>query len=103
MQRLLETALTDGLWVPLDCYLANYQDTKRAVYSRRSRGDWKDGVHSKIIKGGGLWINLLAVNEWAAQAKCESRKESTPDTEQNAAPSESSSCSAASHAASPSS
>lgn len=85
--QILEALVRDGAWVPLDCYLRLYTDTKRAVYSRRSRGDWKDGIHSKIIKGGGLWINLLAVNEWAAQAKCESRTVSTHVTGPGAAPS----------------
>jgi hypothetical protein len=71
----------DGLWVPIETYLAMHpSETKEGVYTRRGRGFWKDGVECKVIKGAGLWINLLAVNRWASNAKCESRKESPSDT-----------------------
>ena len=65
--ELVEAVLRDGLWVPLDGYLAVYKDTKRAVYSRRGAGYWLDGIHAKRVAGAGIWVNLLAVHRWAAR------------------------------------
>jgi hypothetical protein len=67
--QLLEAVLKDGAWVPLECYCDNYNETRDAVYSRRAKGIWQDGVHCKFVKGGGLWINLIAVNTWAAKSE----------------------------------
>lgn len=67
--QLLELALRDGWWVPVETYLASYPgETREAIYSRRSKGLWQDGVHSKFVKGAGLWINLMAVNSWVAKS-----------------------------------
>ena len=76
---LLETALRDGWWVPLEAYLRDYADTKEAVYTRRSKGVWQDGVHSKFVKGSGIWVNLVEVNSWVAKSelRLESRSEKT--------------------------
>lgn len=65
-----EDILRHGWWVPLDEYLAKHAgETAKAVYNRRSNGIWEDGVHSKVVQGGGLWVNLLAVNAWAAKSE----------------------------------
>lgn len=72
VRNLLEEVLRDGWWVPIEAYLRDYDETREAVHTRRSKGIWQDGVHSKFVAGGGLWINLLAVNQWAA--KSESRR-----------------------------
>lgn len=62
--------MRDGWWVPLETYLALYKgETEKAVYNRRSNGTWKDGVDSKVVKGGGLWVNLVAVNRWVAKSE----------------------------------
>lgn len=64
-----EDVLREGWWVPLEAYLAEYKgETAKAVYNRRSNGTWQDGVHAKFIKGSGVWVNLLAVNAWAAKS-----------------------------------
>jgi hypothetical protein len=97
-----EAFLRDGWWVDVDSYLADRPgETREAVYTRRSKSVWKDGIHCKVIKGAGLWINLLAVNRWASEAKCESRKASPSGATQLEIPraSESPSCSAGSSAA----
>lgn len=67
--ELLQAALRDGWWIPIDAYLRDYEDTREAVYSRRSKGIWQDGIHSKFVQGGGLWINLPEVRKWGAK-KC---------------------------------
>lgn len=66
-------------WVPLDTYLAQYPgETEDSVYSRRYKGVWRDGIECKKIRGAGLWVNIVAVNTWAASA--ESRPVSLPDS-----------------------
>lgn len=60
----------DGWWVPIDDYLALHKgESAEAVKTRRSKGIWRDGVESKYLKGAGLWVNLIAVNEWAAKSE----------------------------------
>jgi hypothetical protein len=70
----LKALLREGWWVDRKTYLAERPgETRDAVYTRRSKGIWRDGVECKLIKGAGLWIDLIAVNKWAAEAKCETR------------------------------
>lgn len=100
IEVLVRVAREQGLWFPLEVYLHEYRgETKEAVYARRSKSIWLDGVHCKFVKGAGLWINLLAVNEWVA--KSELRPESpAAKTRRERAASASPSCSATSSAAS---
>lgn len=102
LTTIVKGLAADGGWVPLETYLSWYKgETRAAVHSRRHRGDWKDGVECKVVQGGRLWVNVLAVNAWVSKAKCESRRGSTRDTEKtDAAASGSSSCSGGSPAAS---
>lgn len=39
-------------------------DTPQAVYDRRRRGQWIDGLHCRVVGARRLWINLPAVQEW---------------------------------------
>lgn len=60
-------AAEDGLWVPLEAYLSEYHETREAVYTRRAKGLWADGVESKRIHGAGVWINVPAARAWVEQ------------------------------------
>lgn len=55
-------------WVPITAYLDSAKgDTREAVESRLRRGHWLRGVHARKPEGAKeLWINLPAVNDWAA-------------------------------------
>jgi hypothetical protein len=116
-EQLLEALLQlagaiakDGWWVPLEEYLArNRGETAEAVKSRRSKKDpktgrpvWTDGVESKFVRGSGIWVNLLAVNSWAARSELRlvSPSDTTPRASRKA--SASPSASGASSARSPS-
>ncbi len=68
LAALLAAVTDDGWWIPVDRYCELYGETKEAVMTRRSKGIWRDGVESKFLKGAGLWVNLIAVNEWAAKS-----------------------------------
>lgn len=85
---LLHAEVTkDGLWVPLPTYLHLYQgETAEAIYKRRQKGHWLDDVECRFPKGGDLWINLIAVNKWAA--KSVSKKASRSEEADSATPSE---------------
>jgi hypothetical protein len=39
-------------------------DTAQAVYDRRRRGQWIDGLHCRVVGARRLWINLPAAQEW---------------------------------------
>jgi hypothetical protein len=39
-------------------------DTPQAVYDRRRRGQWIDGLHCHVVGARRLWINLPVVQEW---------------------------------------
>lgn len=97
--RLLEIADRDGWWVPLATYLREYSDTPQAVYTRRSKGIWKDGIHSKFVRGGGIWINLVAVNTWVAKSELRLVSQSAKTQPDDESGSGSHSCSRASSAA----
>jgi hypothetical protein len=99
--ELLQAVLRDGWWVPLETYLAAYPgETQKAVYNRRSKGGvWIDGVHSKFVKGGGLWINLMAVNAWVAKSELRLVSPSEKTVAGSRSASGSPSCSAESSAA----
>lgn len=52
-------------FIPVRKYLDLYGETKAAVDMRIARGHWRKGVEFTVPKGGGLWISLRAVNDWA--------------------------------------
>lgn len=98
--ELLDVAMRDGWWVPLEAYLAAYPgESKEAIYTRRSKAIWMDGVHSKFVKGGGLWINLIAVNQWVAKSELRLVSRSGATEKEGKSDSASPSCTAASSAA----
>lgn len=54
-------------WVPLSEYCAQSNETPAAVDARLRRGHWLKGVHARKPEGAKeLWINLKAVDDWAA-------------------------------------
>jgi hypothetical protein len=71
---LLAAVTADGWWIPAERYAELYGESVDAVKTRKSKGIWRDGVECSTLKGGGLWVNLIAVNAWAARR--ESRRES---------------------------
>lgn len=75
----LKALLREGWWVDLDTYLAERPgETREAVYTRRSKGIWRDGVECKLIAGAGLWVDLVAVNRWASSARAKVRPGGSP-------------------------
>ncbi len=55
-------------WVPLSEYVAQARgETADAVDARLRRGHWLKGIHARKPDGAKeLWINLRAVEDWAA-------------------------------------
>lgn len=55
-------------WVPISEYCAQARgETADAVSGRLKRGQWLNGVHARRPDGSReLWINLRAVEDWAA-------------------------------------
>ena len=51
-------------WVKLKKYCHETGDTINAVYSKRKRGMWLDGLHCKLGPDGNLRINLVEVEKW---------------------------------------
>ena len=76
LTELPKEFIENGWWVPLTTYLAYHPgETEAAVYARKSKGIWRDGIECKFIKGAGLWINRIAVNRWASTSKSREKKE----------------------------
>jgi len=100
---IVKALAEDGAWVPVETYLAIYKgETREAVQTRRSKGLWRDGVESKFVKGSGLWINLLAVNSWAAKSPLRLASVPGSTTPESPSASASPSCSAERSARNPS-
>lgn len=55
-------------WVPISEYCAQAKgETPAAVDARLRRGHWLKGIHARKPDGAKeLWINLRAVEDWAA-------------------------------------
>lgn len=51
--------------VPVRRYMELYRESKNTIDMRIKRGYWRKGIEYGVPKGGGLWISLKAVNEWA--------------------------------------
>lgn len=51
-------------WVKLKKYCETSGDTANAVYAKRKKGAWLDGIHCKLGPDGNLWINLAEVDKW---------------------------------------
>jgi hypothetical protein len=52
-------------WIPLKRYLELYKETEDTVLKRIQRGHWQAGIHYSRPEGGGRWISIKAINEWA--------------------------------------
>lgn len=53
-------------WLPKRRYMQLYGETAAVVANRIQRKIWVEGVHFSRPPGGGVWISLKAVNEWAS-------------------------------------
>lgn len=51
-------------WVTAEKFCQLTGDSPKAIYVRRSKGLWIDGVHAKKVPGMGLMVNLEEVNKW---------------------------------------
>lgn len=57
-------------WVRLSKYCAESGETAEAVEKRLRTGKWLRDVHARKPEGSAeLWVNLEAVNDWAAGQK----------------------------------
>lgn len=54
-------------WVKVSKYCTDSGDTPDAVDKRLRTGKWLRDVHARKPEGSAeLWVNLAAVNDWAA-------------------------------------
>lgn len=51
-------------WVKLKKYCELSGDTPNAVYAKRKKGIWLDGIQCKVGPDGNLWINMIEVDKW---------------------------------------
>lgn len=62
-------------WVPMNRYCELFGETPDAVDKRLRSGHWLRDVHVRQPEGSKqLWINLEAVNDWAAGKPAKPRK-----------------------------
>lgn len=65
-------------WVKLGKYCELTGDTKEAVYQKRHKGIWRDGLHCKIADDGAMWVNTEAVDQWVSESNNSRRKGAPP-------------------------
>ncbi|WP_017761050.1 hypothetical protein [Pseudacidovorax intermedius] len=59
-------------WMPLSRYCELYGETPDAVDKRVRSGHWLRDVHVRLPAGSKqLWVNVDAVNDWAAGRKAD--------------------------------
>jgi predicted DNA-binding transcriptional regulator AlpA len=57
-------------WVPIAKYCADTGEALADIKKRLRTGDWLTDRHARVPAGAtGMWINLKAVNDWAAGIK----------------------------------
>lgn len=67
MSQVPEDVLKLVDWVPKKRYMELYGETTDTISKRcQPGGPWKRGVHYNKPPGGGLWLSIKAINEWAA-------------------------------------
>lgn len=66
MSRLTRS---DFPYMRLKAYAVQYGDSVQAVYARRKKGIWIQGIHYQKSPDGKLWVNLLEVKQWIEQSK----------------------------------
>lgn len=50
--------------LPLQRYLQITGESANTVYTRRSRGVWREGIEIFRPEGGDLWVSLSGVQAW---------------------------------------
>ena len=59
-------------WVPMNRYCELFGETPDAVDKRVRSGHWLRDVHVRHPLGSKqLWVNVMAVNDWAAGRKAD--------------------------------
>ena len=51
-------------WVTLEHHCKATGDTKMAVYMRRNKRQWVEGVHCKTAPNGRVFVNPEEYNKW---------------------------------------
>lgn len=59
--------LDDFPYMRIKTYAMRYGDTVQAIYARRKKGSWLEGVHYQKSPDGNLWVNLIEVKQWIEQ------------------------------------
>lgn len=54
-------------WIKLKKYCEETGDTPDAVHAKRRKGQFVDGVHTKLGPDGNIWVNTDAVDKWVEQ------------------------------------
>jgi hypothetical protein len=70
--KIAELEQPQADWVKLEWYCEHTGDTKDAVYSRRHKGKWADGIHCEM-RDGRLWINYREAQKWKKKNRNTSR------------------------------
>ena len=60
-------------WVTLKRYCEMSGDSQRAIYVRRAKGLWADGVQTKKVPGVGVMVNMEEVTKWIDNCQSASR------------------------------
>lgn len=66
---MLRSTPNDFPYMPLKAYALQYGDSVKAVYARRKKGAWIQGIHYQKSPDGKLWVNLIEVKQWIEQSK----------------------------------
>jgi hypothetical protein len=56
-------------WIKVSRYCEITGDTPDAVYAKKRRRLWAEGVHFKKAPDGCLWINTEEVERWVEQSQ----------------------------------
>ncbi|BBH14573.1 MULTISPECIES: hypothetical protein [Chromobacterium] len=56
-------------WLPQARYCEIMGDTPDGVRAKRRGGVWRENVEWRIAGDGKVWVNIKAVQEWAASSR----------------------------------
>ena len=65
-------------WVTLHKYCELSGETQQAVYAKRKKSMWLEGVHSTLGPDGKVWVNIKEVEKWVQQSLKQSRSGNLP-------------------------
>lgn len=51
-------------WTKIKKYCEISGDTPNAIYAKRKKGIWLDGIQCKVGPDGNIWINTNEVDKW---------------------------------------